>query len=352
MSSYLCRVAEIIGGPSVLSQARRYFFSCTDDAVDRMTELFDFVWPAVSAFVFARSKACRYSTVTGNERQLALAAYFNSPQNIREEYRSINGLKRANLDKAFIQTDWPVQEQVFARLVLVNVFAIYEGWLEDLVDEFYTRPEDQRPWKKKFITASQFHFATSKHNDWTWAMNELHAKRSAALEACFGISLRGKRLYSSLKALNLLRCYRYFKELRNSIMHHNGKAGQTLIAATNDYNSFIAQTNNALGTNTAAPMGTKNAITLGSEIDLSLFGVVGFNDIVLRLMCTLDTEAGLTTFGENAIVRFLRSRVNHRSISGNIKSTARRMANEYGLVGLKEPEIFTQMLASHGISMP
>ncbi|WP_124297929.1 hypothetical protein [Acetobacter pasteurianus] len=103
-----------------------------------MTELFDFIWPAVSAFVFARSKACRYSTVTGNERQLALAAYFNSPQNIREEYRSINGLKRANLDKAFIQTDWPVQEQVFARLVLVNVFAIYEGWLEDLVDEFYT----------------------------------------------------------------------------------------------------------------------------------------------------------------------------------------------------------------------
>jgi hypothetical protein len=35
------------------SQARRFFFVCTDDAVGRMAELFDFVWPSVTALVFA-----------------------------------------------------------------------------------------------------------------------------------------------------------------------------------------------------------------------------------------------------------------------------------------------------------
>jgi hypothetical protein len=100
-----------------------------------MTELFDFVWPSVTALVFARSKAHRYRTLVGEERRQALVRAFQSDRALRKQYRSISGLKRASLGKAFIDTGWPEQEQVFARLVLVNVLAIHEGWLDDLMDE-------------------------------------------------------------------------------------------------------------------------------------------------------------------------------------------------------------------------
>lgn len=317
-----------------------------------MSELFDFIWPAVSTFVFARSKAYRHRNLAGNARRLALAATFQSPRNLRAQYRSITGLKRANLEKSLLETDWAIHEQVFARLVLVNVFAIYEGWLDDLLDELEPLPRTslQNKWRKNFITACQFHYTTNKHQDWTWAMGELRAKQSASLTSCLGASLRGKRFYSLQHAINLLRCYRYFKELRNAVIHRNGKVGAALISAANDYSSIVNQ--NVFGANIRPPEGTNHPLIEGSEVSLSLFGVVGFNDIILRLMSTLDVEAGLTTFGEATMERFFRNRTNKRSLSGNRDATARRMANDYGLVGLEQPSTFVQMLIARGVSMP
>ncbi len=133
-------------------------------------------------------------------------------------------------------------------------------------------------------------------------------------------------------------------------MHQNGKASAALISTASKYGLVVTQ--NTLGTNSDPPEGTVGPLALGGEVKLSLFGVVGFNDIILRLMATLDVECGLTTFGEAAMVRFFQSRINQRSVSGHRDTTARRMANEYGLVGLKQPGTFVQMLTGHGVLMP
>ncbi len=204
--------------------------------------------------------------------------------------------------------------------------------------------------EEKIHNACQFPYANNQHQDWAWAMGELQLRHSAPLDACFGATLKRKRQYSLQNALSLLRCYRYFKELRNAVVHRNGKASAALITAASDYQQVISQ--NSLGTSNNPPDGTISPLILGGEVKLSLFGVVGFNDIILHLMTTLDAEAGLTTFGEAAMVRFFQGRVNQRSVSGHRDATARRMANEYGLVGLKQPGTFVQMLTSHGFSMP
>jgi hypothetical protein len=59
-------------------QARSFFFVCTDDARVRMSELYDFVWPAVTALAFARSKAWRYRKLEKEDRRNALAKAFQS----------------------------------------------------------------------------------------------------------------------------------------------------------------------------------------------------------------------------------------------------------------------------------
>ena len=332
------------------AQARRFFFLCTNNAVARMTELYDFVWPSVTAMVFARSKAHRYRKLIAEERRYALIKAFQSKRVLRKQYRSISGLKRASLGKAFIDTDWPAQEQVFARLVLVNVFAIHEGWLDDLMDELTPQRGPNDPWRKQFITACQFPYATSKHEDWNWVMSELSTHRSIGLEACFGGNLRSGRFYSQRHAIPLLLCYRYFKELRNSIVHRNGKANSALVDACNAYRPVANEA--SLGISGSPPEGSINQIRAGSDIQLSLFGIVGFNNVVLRLMATLDVEAGLTEFGEAAMIKFFKGRTNIRSVSGHRDTTLRRMANEYGLVGLEHPEKLAQILTAGDVTIP
>ncbi|NMN60723.1 hypothetical protein FHT36_004654 [Xanthobacter sp. SG618] len=335
-----------------MSQARKFFFRCTDEAAGRMTELFDFVWPTVSALVFARSKSYKYKDMSPSERRLALTKAFQSPRNLRPEYRDIAGLKRASLEKAFITSDWSNQEQIVARIVLINIFAIYEGWLDDLMDEIYPNPrtKSQDNIRKKMIDSCQFYDTSNGKKNWTWMMRQLGAANSLVMAVCFGKSLREKRYYSGENALKLLVCYRYFKELRNSIIHRNGRVNQYLETAASNYEKMMGP--DPLGTKMDPPIGVGRPLVLGQEVTLSLFGVVGFNDIVVRLMTTLDAEVGLTIAGEDAIVRFLKSRINRRSVSGDRNVTARRMANEYGLVGLQDPAAFIQMLNGRGVRLP
>ena len=167
----------------------------------RMADLFDFVWPSVTALVFARSKANRYRHLTGEDRRHALIKAFQSERVLQSQYRSISGLKRASLGKAFIDMGWREQEQVFARLVLTNVFAIHEGWLDDLMDELLPNRNPSDQWPKKFVTASQFAYRNRRHEDWAWAKTELNRHRSASLDACFGARLRSSRLYSLSQAI-------------------------------------------------------------------------------------------------------------------------------------------------------
>lgn len=331
--------------------ARKFFFQSTDDAVARMTELFDFVWPAVTALAHARSKSYRYRNLTSNQQQATLAKAFLGNRALRKEYRNISGLKRASLKKAFIDTNWHTQEQVFARLVLVNIFAIHEGWLDDLMTELQPTRHPNVTWKEKtFIDATQFPYANKKHKDWAWAINELNLLKSPNMEACFGSELRQRRWYSPLPdAQNYVVCYRYFKELRNAVVHRGGKASTQLIASQTAFGTIAA---NISQFNKAATPGTLCRLSAGDRVELSLYGVVGFNDVVLRLMATLDADAAVTELAEAALANFFKNRTNMKSSSGQRDGTLRRMADDYGFVGLAHPSEFASILTRHGVAIP
>jgi hypothetical protein len=309
-----------------------------------MSDLYDFIWPTVSVLVYVRSRAHKLKTLSPSQQNEALKKWLQSPRNLRAEYRTISGLKRASLAKTLIQDSWRDQEQIIASLVLINIFAIYEGWLDDLWVEL--DPGQQLGGRKKFIDAVQFPYRTRKHEDWTWAASQLSSARSSDLEACFGARLRSKRLYSAADILSLLKCYRIFKEIRNVLIHRNGKVGQYLIAAQTDFSSVSTIGNRSI------PLATASPVVLGGDIFLSLYGIVGFNDVVLRIMATLDAEAGVTIFGENALEHFYASAVVTKSISGNRDSTLRKMIHEYGLWAPTNVRPFEAFLNRRAISIP
>jgi hypothetical protein len=102
----------------------------------------------------------------------------------------------------------------------------------------------------------------------------------------------------------------------------------------------------------APPVALPSLTAPGTEFKIQLFGTIAFNDVVLRMMATFDAEAGLTTFGERAMARFFKGRVNVRSVSGQKDTTLRRMANEYGIAGLERSSDFARVLISNGVAIP
>jgi hypothetical protein len=128
-------------------------------------------------FGFCALQSMEVPQARKEDRRHALTKAFQSDHVLQTQYRSIPGLRRASLGKTFIDMAWPELEQVFARVVLINVFAIYEGWLDDLMDELHPNRSSNHQWSKKFITACQFHYRNSRHEDWAWAMAEFKSAK-------------------------------------------------------------------------------------------------------------------------------------------------------------------------------
>src|SRR5260370_316217 len=79
-------------------------------------------------------------------------------------------------------------------------------------------------------------------------------------------------------------CYRFFKELRNSIIHRGGVADPLVCSA---YSSFSTLTTVNLG---LRQIPEHEVPIPGAQIHLSLRGVVAFSEVILRIIATLDTE--------------------------------------------------------------
>lgn len=99
----------------------------------------------------------------------------------------------------------------------------------------------------------------------------------------------------------MLKCYKYFKELRNCHVHNGGVADQKLVDGFVDFQAFSS----------SSAMKTKEVIehypvTLGAKTSISLRGVVGFCEIILRLMVTVDAQISGSEAAEKAALGRMR----------------------------------------------
>ena len=260
----------------------KLFLLTSKSAAARLTSAFDFVWPTAAAIWNLRWQVAGYLGVNTTASQAEVSARFISG----------SGIRGANLRRACIDTSWEDQKQEFSRFLLVEFCALYETWCEGALAELGLSSIDSK--SLQFPTK---HIAGIPKKGIGHALARINATPSPVLTAALYPLLCGNRKYSKAYLENLLICYRYFKELRNALVHAGGTTSSVFISAQTAYTNL---TPTGLGV-TEVPEYITHAP--GDSAKVSLRGVTGFGEIVLRLICTLDAELVQTSGAEQAFVK-------------------------------------------------
>ncbi|OOP73187.1 hypothetical protein [Clostridium beijerinckii] len=260
---------------------RKYFMEETVYALEQISKLYHFIWPSILALRNYKNKVDEYVKDNPEVSENMLNKLF------AEDFE-YNGI---DFHKAIINKTWEEHLEDFAIVLLTNAFAIYEGWLSEIceVTEFngYTNSYG------KFIKYEKvFQFPSNGNNGIGRALNELNNTRCDAMIDSFYANTVNNKKYSLNKIENLLICYRFFKELRNSFIHNGGICDKKLF---DSYNFYQRIANISL-------LGVKevpnvNPVILNEPITLDIRGVVGLTDVIIRMIITIDAEISKSEFG-------------------------------------------------------
>ena len=248
--------------------ARYLFFRTSRSAYEQVTELFDFVWSTNVSLWNLRWQVKGFADTQSVITESVLNGRFVAG----------SGIRGANLSRACLEMTWEEQQSQFAKFLLFDLFAIIEGWLAKVLDDL-GRPG----------LAKEFQFPTSTKANGTLAgfgfgQAELRATPSPLLTRSFYPGLRSHPKNSLNEIEKLLIAYRCFKECRNAVMHAGGIAQTRTVSA---YQAYLALTASDLR---AKELPECPPVLAGNRVQLSLRGVVGFSDVILRLIATLDAE--------------------------------------------------------------
>ena len=206
-----------------------------------------------------------------------------------------SGIHGVNYKRAFFESSWEMQQAKFAWMILNSTIPIYEGWLEELKQTFFS---DLKIKDMQFPNKVQVE------------VNRLKQHSSAVLTNSFyqTYSTKKYRCYTHIDAL--MKTYRVFKEARNCYMHNGSKANQALISAYADFLA-VATTSNLC----VSEVPEFVQPTLNSDIQISLRGVVGFSNIIIKIIVSLDAELLCTSAAEQELLN--RYREKHVDRNGN-----------------------------------
>lgn len=301
-----------------------YFFPSTESATDQITELFGFVWPTAAALWNLRWQVKGFLQEVDNP----------TPAQLNDRFVFGSGIHGPNLKKACVDTTWDEQKHHLSGIILTNAFAIYEHWADEILT-CIGMPAD----KGKLL---QFDNGPTSPRGLRGTIHAACQNESNVLKAAFYPAYVNSPKYCWPIIANLVSCYRFFKELRNSQIHNGGFADSKAAAAYTAFAPF----------STKAFLGMRGAlvhdpIVEGDKVKLHLRGVVGLCDILFRMMVTVDAELSRCLKAEDILeARFKKARL-HSVVSG--KPHRRRLQISYfcqsaGLPWPKDTELVRQFL--------
>lgn len=229
----------------------------------QMTELFDDLWPTVTAI-----KNLRWQ-VNGYYHEM------NVKQNAKLSSRFVDSedkTNRPNLYRTCIRQSWEQQEYSISRNLLTNIFALFEGWLEMILPLLGI--DEKKGKELQFADKARAVLSSFQQHPNTTLVDTFYD--------VYVVKNSGSKL-AHLE--NYLKVYRFFKECRNSIIHRGGKADQRTVDA---YANIVGLTAAELDVSEAPEMFSVGAID--ETVRISLRGVVGFSQIVLKLVEVMDME--------------------------------------------------------------
>lgn len=242
------------------------FFRSTKTAWESITDCFSFIWPAAAGLWNLRWQLIGYKSVNPNVTN----------DELTEKFAKGMGLIGFNF-KPLVDKPWDVQLDKYALFLLVNIFAVYEGWIADVLIESSISFKD---------SDDCMQFPVPHKNNVSKIFQAVQASKSGVIaKSYYPVLIRHKK-YNKAKIGNLLLTYRLFKEIRNAYIHNGGMVDQKVLNAQINFNASVT---------TNADQGTEIMITapqqvLGKNIKLTIQQVVGFSEVILMLMITFDAE--------------------------------------------------------------
>lgn len=312
---------------------QRLFLLTSKRVAQRLTEVFDFVWPTAVAIWNLRWQVGGLVSVSPHISEAELLGRFVSG----------SGIRGANLRRACIEKNWEQQQQEFARFLLFEFCALYETWCEGCIKELGLASK----------LSKDLQFPTTIQNGTIKAgighvLAPIKQSNSPALSSAIYPTLQINRKNSMTHIEDLLICYRYFKEVRNALIHNGGSVSTKFTDAESAYKLL-----------TPASLGVKVVPEFypyipGSPIALNLRGVAGFGDIILRIVCSIDIEISRSSHSERIFIDRWKEKYGSSPIqikaatlgkSGRIKKLVQKM----GFPIPKDSSDFEQLLRSNSL---
>ena len=245
----------------------KVFFEPSKLFLAQITELYDDVWPTVTAIQYFREKVVDYCKTKNVKDNSAL---------VEEFAKSKDKSNRPNLARFCILDTMEEIKLGIARNLLINLFAYYEAWEEEmLVVLKYSNKT-----KKSTIKPFQFPSNSKAKNYYKFLPSIQKHGCQDLIDAFYALYTNGN--YSLLD--NWLKYYRYFKELRNCIVHRGSQASIELMGAYNDIKTLIPKDL------IVKELPTISVITVNDPISYTLRDVVWFSQILINLVITFDAE--------------------------------------------------------------
>ena len=293
----------------------RVFFQAKRDALENITELYNFFHSLTVSFLFTRKEINRLNADS-------VATSDADFKNVIDPNTEVHGV---GYRKAFIDTPWEEQEQQLAWILLNNLFAIHEGWASMLYNERF-RPYHYQ--EKTFEKALEYTELSSKFNKYFCS----RTNRSTLMENTFFDVYKNSSGLDFGKLDNYMLMYRFFKEARNCYMHGNKIASQKVINAYNSYAPI--STLSDLDTNEVPIV---NPPILRQPIQLNLRGIIGFSQFLRRILIISDINLIKAEAAEAELIQRKPQNWKIDTLSSNHMRCVQQLTKYTNSIGLLRP---------------
>lgn len=281
----------------------------------QITDLFDDVWPTITALKHFRWQLNGYITCYGNASNIRIHNKF-----VENDDRH----NRPNLKRAFCEQSWEENEFRIAKNLLINLFAYYEAWCDDVLKCL-----------RSSLKGRNLQFPAGRHN-YMSVLTSLHC--DADMNDYYNIYInKNSKNYIFPEINNYLAYYRLFKECRNAIVHKDGVADGDVVNAYNNINGI------SLNSAHIPQVPHTQTPQIGQKIEFDLYNVVGFSKLILNMVTTFDNEFIKTAEAKNYLISEIRNYISSNHIQ--------KISKIIPQLGYKPPtnwDDLVQMLNSNG----
>ena len=221
-----------------------------------------------------------------NLRQASTEFFTHNPNANNKDAKNaiVNGLyvHGLNLDRVAHGYTWEQEEEFISEILLINATAIFDAWVDRFVFDSLTIASKG---KKEDIAKDM------KQGEFLSYETELNNEADSQVKGCFKIVIHAA--YCDNQRL----IYKYFKSCRNCLAHGDKVFSN---AAAKKYTDISALTNNDCGLKEFPQM----VSTIKDEpFQLKLRGVVGFYDILIRIITHYDRMAAEKRGLDNELIK-------------------------------------------------